>query len=317
MIELQPNLELTIEEAERLLQAWLDVPVSCSSIRRLEGGLVNTVLRLDFDRPPRHAVVKLHGTDGDTFSAEARALDYLRNETACPVPNVYLHDDSRRLVPHSFLLLEHIPGVCLKDLDLEPAERADIEAQLAAVLAELHGHEGVGWGDFEAPQRATTWADLFAARLAEVRAQPEVSARLGSDVLARVDDAVGAAHLALRDCGLPTLVHGDVWDGNMIVRREDDRWRLAALVDPALQFADVDLELAYLEVFDVPRDTFFAAYADEHALRPGYEERRLFYWLHTALVHVALFGDRFFCDFAARTAESISRCPSGGPVGWE
>ena len=50
MIELQPNLELTIEEAERVLQAWLDVPVSCSSIRRLEGGLVNTVLRLDFDR---------------------------------------------------------------------------------------------------------------------------------------------------------------------------------------------------------------------------------------------------------------------------
>jgi fructosamine-3-kinase len=307
VIELQPNLELTVEEAERLLYAWLDVPVVCSSISRLEGGLVNTVLRLDFDHPPHHAVVKLHGADGDTLAAEARALDYLRSETVCPVPGVYLHDDSRRLIPHCFLLLEYISGACLKDLDLEPAERADIEAQLADVLAELHGHEGDGWGDVTVPQRSSAWADVFAARLAEVRAQPEVIARLESDVLAKVDSAIDAVPFALADSGRPTLVHGDVWDGNMIVRREDDRWRLAALVDPALQYADVELELAYLEVFDVSRDSFFAAYTNQRALRPGYEERRLFYWLHTALVHVALFGDRFFCEFTAATADSISR----------
>ena len=79
------------------------------------------------------------------------------------------------------------------------------------------------------------------------------------------------------------------------------------LLDPNLQFADVEFELAYLEVFDVPRKAFFAAYANHHALRPGYEQRRLFYWLHTALVHVALFGDEFFCHFTTRTAKRISR----------
>jgi fructosamine-3-kinase len=101
-----------------------------------------------------------------------------------------------------------------------------------------------------------------------------------------------------------------VWDGNLMVRRENGRWRLTGLLDPDLQFADVEFELAYLEVFDTPREAFFAAYAAHQTLRPGYERRRLFYWLHTALVHVALFGDEFFCRFTARTADSIAPRPA-------
>lgn len=307
MIDLQPNLELTVEQAERLVQSWLDVPVACSGIRRLEGGLVNTVLQIDFDRPPYRAVAKLHGRQGDTFSPEARALEYLRTETECPVPGVYLHDQSGRVVPHAVLLLEHIPGVCLNGLDLEPPERADIEAQLAAVLGELHRHKGGRWGDLDAGRGSVTWAEVFTARLEDARDHPLIAKRMGSEVCARIDTAIDVAQVALRDSGRPTLVHGDVWDGNVIVRRENGRWRLAGLLDPNLQFADVELELAYLEVFDTPRNAFFAAYANYHAPRPGYELRRLFYWLHTALVHVALFGGDFFRDYTARTVDSIDQ----------
>ena len=145
------------------------------------------------------------------------------------------------------------------------------------------------------------------ARLVDAREHPAVAERLASDVLARVDEAIGLAGPALRDSGSQTLVHGDVWDGNLMVRLEDGRRRLTGLLDPDLQFAEVDFELAYLEVFDTPRETFFVAYAHHQTLRPGYEQRRLFYWLHTALVHVGLFGDKFFCDFTARTAERIGR----------
>ncbi len=270
--------------------------------------MVNTVFQLDFDLPPHRAVVKLHGSDGDTFDAEARALEYLYSETACRVPRVYLHDRSARLIPHAFLLLECVPGVCLKSLDLDPTERADIDAQLANVLGELHDHKGTKWGAIDSEEDSNTWADLFVARLREVRADPRVAERLVPDVLAQVDRAIDLARPTLHESGEPTLVFGDVWDGNLMVRREDDeRLRLTGLLDPDLQFADVEYELAYLEVFDVQRQPFFAAYADHHTLRPGYEQRRLFYWLHTALVHVALFGDEFFCNFTAQTAERIGR----------
>lgn len=312
MIDLQPDLDLAIPEAELLLEAWTGNPVICSEITPLRGGLVNSVFRLEFDLPPHRAVVKIHGTDNNTFAAEARALRHLRAETACPVPGVYLHDSSGRLIPHAFLLLEHVPGVCLDSLDLDPSERADIDVQLAEVLGELHSHQGRSWGGLEADDASSTWADLFAARLAQARAHPAVAERLTRNVLTRVDEAIDLAHQALSEGGRPTLIHGDVWDGNLMVRRDDGRWRLIGLLDPDLQFADVEFELAYLEVFDSPREAFFAAYTGHRPLRPGFQRRRLFYWLHTALVHVALFGDEFFCRFTARTAEGIGRHRDGG-----
>jgi fructosamine-3-kinase len=305
--ELQPDLAFDADQAQRLLEGWLGRRVRCLGIQRLKGGLVNTVIRLDLDQPPYRAVVKLHDGAGDGFVAEARALEYLRSKTACPVPRVYLEDVTRRRIPYSFLLLEHLPGECLDGLEIEPSDRADLQRQLAQVLVELHAHKGETWGGVDEPDGPATWAELFVSRLAEVRAHPALEERLDTQALRAVDAAIAAAPSMLADAGTPTLIHGDVWEGNLLVDRDGDRWRLTGLLDPAAQFADVEYELAYLTVFDVPRDDFLEAYLRHHTLRPGYEQRRLVYWLHTALVHVALFGDRFFCDFTARTADSIAR----------
>lgn len=313
MIELQPDLQLTTDEAGRLLGAWLGSPTACSRVVPLQGGMVNTVFRLEFDRRPFRAVVKLHGAEGDTFAREARALDYLAAETTCPVPRVYLHDSSGRLVPYAFLLLEHVAGTCLQGLDLEPAERAAIDVELADVLGDLHCHHGAGWGRPGSATGASRWGDVFATRLAEVRAAPGVHARLSPETLAVVDRAIELVRPELADAGPPTLVHGDVWDGNLMVRHVDGRWRITGLLDPDLQFADVELELAYLEVFDASRTAFFEKYTERHPLRPGYERRRLCYWLHTALLHVALFDDLFFRDATARTAAAITGRHLGTP----
>ena len=307
MIELQPDLDLSTAQAEALLREWLGVAVTCTALRPLSGGMVNTVLELEFDRKPGKAVVKLHGRAGAPFAGEAAALTLLRDRTACPIPEVYLHDDSGSIVPHAVLLLEHVPGVCMQTVDLDPEERAEVERELAGVLADLHTHRGGGWGDPVAPDEKSSWAEVFTARLTELRAEPAVGERLPDDVLDLIDVAISRAPAVLRRPGPPTLVHGDVWEGNLMIRHDGDRWHLAALLDPNLQFADVEVELAYLEVFDNQRPAFFAAYRSRLPARPGYEQRRLFYWLHTALVHVALFDEPFFVEYTQRIAAQISQ----------
>jgi fructosamine-3-kinase len=306
VIDLQPDLELSTDDAERILGAWRGQPTACSAVVPLKGGLVNSVFRLEFDEAPFRAVVKIHGVDGDTFAEEARALEYLAAETSCPVPRVHLHDGTGSTVPHAFLLLVLVDGRCLQGLDLGEADRAALDVQLAGVLSELHRHHAETWGPPGGDAGAANWSDVVTARLAEVRRSPAVEARLAPDVLALLDDAIDLTGPELADAGPPTLVHGDVWDGNLMVQQVDGRWDITGLLDPNLQFADVELELAYLEVFDNPREAFFAAYTEVHPLRPGYERRRLFYWLHTALLHVALFDEQYFRDFTARTAVMIT-----------
>jgi fructosamine-3-kinase len=309
---LQTNLTLTREQAGAALAAWLGAPVQCTAIEPLHGGMINTVLRLEFDRAPYSAVIKLSGGDappgdyaGGDFTTEARALAYLRSRTRFPSPQVYRVEEPGRSIPYAFLLIENIPGACLAGLDLGPGEQDAIDRQLAAALLELHGHTRERYGDIDEQPGRDTWADVFLPRLREVRAQPELARRLPASVLADVDRAIGLAREALLDQGPPTLIHGDIWAGNLIVRPEEGGWRLAGIVDPGIHYADVEEELAYLEVFGARREAFFAAYTAQRPLRPGYQRRRLFYWLRTALIHVWLFGDQPYRDFTAQTAAEI------------
>jgi fructosamine-3-kinase len=301
----QTTLNLTRSHAEWLLSAWLGAPVHCTGISPLHGGMINTVLRLDFDHPPNSAVVKLAMPGGSGFEAEARALEHLRAVTCFPSPAVYRCDDSASFLPYAFLLLEMMPGFCMAGLDLTQGEYDRIDRQLAEVLLELHSHTRTGFGTVDDVPGSARWVEVFLPVLIEVRAEPEIGQRLAPDVLADIDRAIALAAEELADSGAPTLIHGDLWSGNLLVEPSGDGWRLTGIIDPALQYADVEMELAYLEVFDTRREAFFEAYTAQRPLRPGYARRRLFYWLFTALIHVWLFGDPHYCNFAIKTARQI------------
>jgi fructosamine-3-kinase len=304
MINQQTNLELSPIQAEAALGAWLGRPVRCTQIQRLQGGMINTVLRLEFDRAPFRAVIKLN-TGEASFAEEARALDTLHQQTRFPCPQVYLHDSSARLIPYAFLLLELMPGANLAAIQLSEQEYDEVDRQLAEILLELHGHTRAFYGGIDEQPGKARWYEVFLPRIEEARRQAEIERRLAAEVLEDVDHAIHLAETALQDQGTPTLIHGDIWAGNLIVNRTEDGWRLAGIVDPGVHFADVEYELAYLEVFDTRRAAFFEAYTARRPLRAGYAQRRLFYWLHTGLIHVWLFGDAYYRDFTARTAAAI------------
>jgi len=306
-MELQTSLAFTSEQAETLLAAWLGSTVRCTSIERLKGGMMNTVLKLAFDREPFHAVVKLN-VAGQGFDKEARSLRHLREHTRFPCPRVYREDSSARDFPYTHLLLEALPGVNMWDLPMPPESRERIDRELALVLLELHSHQRDGFGSIGEAGTHARWVDVFLPRLREVRGQPEVDARLPPAVSGQLDAAITRAEAALAEQGRPTLVHGDIWAANIIVDERPTGWQLSGLVDPSAEYADVELELAYLEQFSVVvGPAFFSEYHAHSPLRPGYEYRRLFYWLHSYLVHVWLFEDQIFRDKTAWVLEQIRK----------
>lgn len=80
----------------------------------------------------------------------------------------------------------------------------------------------------------------------------------------------------------PSLVHGDLWAGNVV----EGRW----LIDPAVSYADREMELAFMTMFGGIPQAMFAAYLEEWPLDDGWERRRVALRLHHLLVHVRLFG---------------------------
>jgi fructosamine-3-kinase len=298
------NAILSPEQAGTLLSHWLGKQVTCDNVERLEGGICSAVFALSFGHPPYSAVVKLQDNpEDDPLPRERARLDYLHQHTNLPCPNVYLQDCSGEVIPYSFLLIERLPGVNLESAQIGPGQREAVECELAAALLELHSHKGSAFGDSEQKQVQDTWAEVFLPDLCDLR--KEMDRFLPITVLNDLDRVLPLAEVALRDQGEPTLVHNDVWAGNIMVHQQDDGWHLSGLLDPVgLQYADVEKELAYLQAFDTVGETFFAAYTAAQPLRPGYEFRRLFYWLQTYMLHVWL---GFGAEYQERLAATATR----------
>jgi fructosamine-3-kinase len=180
------------------------------------------------------------------------------------------------------LLLEHVPN----DRVFSPAAWADI----GAALRRLHDHRGdqYGWpvdyliGTVTLDNRERGdwpgfWAEQRLVATAGVLDRPWRE-RVGA-LARRADDIAPAAPR-------PGLLHGDLWSGNILVAGG----RLAALIDPACYHGDAEVDLAMLTLFDTPGPTFWEAYGP---IEPGWEERRAFYQLFPALLHMRLFGDAY------------------------
>ena len=305
MANLNTDLTLTLDQAEAVLSAWLGSAVRCAGIERLHGGMLNSVLRLRFDRDPYTAVIKFNN-EGEGFAQEALALRHLR-ERGFPCPAVYGVSDGTGPIPHMYLLLETIPGVTMLQAQLDDASRRRVERELAGVLADLHALTREAFGPI-GTTGACRWRDIFMPLLRQVRAAPEIETRLTSEVLSTVDRAIEIAEGIMAAQGSPALIHGDIWGANVMVVRAGDGWHLSGLIDPSAQYADAEMELAYLRSFNTPWRDFFEAYTALRPLRPGHELRWQVYWLYTYLVHVYFFTDQRYRDEVAQTAQKILAC---------
>jgi fructosamine-3-kinase len=171
------------------------------------------------------------------------------------------------------------------------------EEHAAELLAELHGvtadrfgygrdtligglHQPNGWME--------SWRDFFRdRRLLHMAREAHQAGRLPTPVLGRVETLAGRLDRWISDDARPSLIHGDMWSGNVLTKNG----RIAGFVDPAIYYADAEIELAFATLFTTFGDAFFARYSELRPPRSGFfEERRDLYNLYPLLVHVRLFG---------------------------
>ncbi len=105
-----------------------------------------------------------------------------------------------------------------------------------------------------------------------------------------------------RHCAQASLVHGDLWGGNCLCDGERV-W----LIDPAVHFADREVDIAMTEFFGGFPSSFLKAYNHLFALSEKYSLKREIYNLYHALNHYNLFGESYWgeCERGFRAIESL------------
>ena len=262
--------------------------------RPLAGGCIAEVLRIDLG-DGGSLVAKVADPAAGALGLEARMLRYLADHSNLPVPRVLHADDG-------LLLMDFIASTGGLD--------ARAEGHAAELLAELHGITapafGFDWDTLIGPlaqpnPRTEDWRDFFRdQRLLYMGRLALDAGRLPAASFAALERLCGKLERYI-DSGIrPSLIHGDVWGGNVLARAG----RIAAFVDPAIYFADPEIELAFSTLFGTFGEAFFDRYQEIRPLAPGFfEVRRDLYNLYPLLVHTRLFGG----GYAASVERSLAR----------
>ncbi len=251
------------------------------SARPLGGGCIGEVYRVELEEGPS-LVAKVDREGESHLEREAYMLRYLREKSELPVPKVY--HGSQRL-----LLMQFIEG---SSRFTEGAERhaAELLAGMHGITADSYGHErNTLIGALDQPNPPTrSWAAFFREhRLLYIALVAHEAGRLPVEDLRRVQRLSEMLDELLEDPNPPALIHGDVWSANVLAKGD----RITAFLDPAIYFADPEIELAFISLFDSFGRPFLDRYQEIRPIRDGFfEVRRDLYNLYPLLVHTYYFG---------------------------
>ena len=275
---------------DRQLHARLEAALGSSVVETaplaVGFGLTGLVVRL---KDGRHLAVKARaakGGAGPSLVLEGYMLGELARLSELPVPEVHLAEPD-------LLVMDFI------DND-GGAITPDVERHAARLIAALHAtpRDSFGYdrdtliGPLPQPNpESPRWVPFFRDhRLMHMARAAQAEGRLPAPLFSRIETLAMHLDAFLIEPPFPSLLHGDLWTGNVLVRGN----RIAGFVDPAISCGHPEIELAFTTMFGTFGPAFFEAYESLSPLEPGFHEvRRDLYKLYPTLVHVRLFGARY------------------------
>jgi protein-ribulosamine 3-kinase len=204
------------------------------------------------------------------------------------VPNVIISKGS-------FLVLEHI--------ETKDQAKATQEMEAAKLLSRLHSvtNESRMYGYYydttigPFPQKNEQTQYNWTLFLGQMRIMPMARhcydvGKIPKQMVERLDELCRDMYKRIDMRTIyPSLLHGDVWSGNILFEREG-----ACLIDPAIYYGDKEMELAFILLFGTFGETFFNAYQEIHPLSDDFYENKVpLYQIYPLLVHVALYGGSY------------------------
>lgn len=265
---------------EHLTESGHEQPIR---IVNLHGGHGQQVHKLAFEHasPVVVKVFQNHGHEAKAI-AESASLQAIENAVPGFAPKVF-----------QTLTASDTSAVVMEFME-ESRQSVQMDESFALNLSKMHQttHTAFGFepdtfiaGIRQNNKLQDTWADFYIAQ----RLEPIFESACETGLFNNAD--MKAFEALLKRIALempptkPALIHGDLWNGNVI---KTNRGRV--LIDACVGFGHYEMDLAMMHLFGGFSSEVYSLYHEHIPKVPDYDERLKWYQLYYLLIHVILFG---------------------------
>ncbi len=256
--------------------------------RHVGGGCINTAVRL-MDAERAYFVKLNQASLLDMFEAESDGLEAMAGTGTIRVPKPLC---TGLTGDQAYLVMEYI--------DMGSAGRESSQSA-GRQLAEMHrdSWDSFGWhrdntiGSTHQPNTPSQdWIAFFREQRLGFQLRLAASNGYGGSLQRGGERLLQGLHHLIEHDPRPSLLHGDLWGGNIAYDREGR----PVIFDPAVYYGDREADLAMTELFGGFGSAFYDAYREAWPLAPGYTTRKTLYNLYHILNHLNLFGGGYLAQ---------------------
>jgi protein-ribulosamine 3-kinase len=260
-------------------------------ITSVSGGDINAASRVETDQAILFLKVNSASRFPKMFEGEEQGLLLLSNsDFAVPKPKLV-----GQIKRHQYLIMEWIEkgnpasdfwqqfGRTLANLHQTRDDRFGLDSDNYIGSLRQSNSKHKSWGAFYREERLKPQMEL--ASKAGLLSQ---KMKLGFDALFNLLEEIYPSEK-------PSLLHGDLWSGNMMV----DSTGSPCIYDPAVYFGHREMDVAMMALFGGFGSAWIDAYNEVSPLESGWGDRVEIGQLYPLMVHVNLFGSSY-----SRTVEA-------------
>jgi len=254
------------------------------NIQLLTGGDINQVYHCTFDK--QDLVVKLNSANKfpNMFEKEKKGLELLA-KSSFKIPN-----------PIAFGTLENFDYLVLEYI--QPGSSINWEIfgfKLAQLHKITHSQFGLDHNNYigsleQNNNYKSTWEEFYS----NFRLLPLTEKARDQQLILKSDvNKIEKLCLKLNELipnTKPSLIHGDLWSGNLISDKNNE----PVLIDPAVYYAHPEMDWAMLSLFGNYPTIAVEKYNEINPIEKDFEKRKEIHQLYPLLVHLILFGKGYY-----------------------
>lgn len=288
---------MILKTIEIELTKQLGKKVGIHNSRSISGGCINNALKLETNCGNFFLKWNAQGKS-DMFIREKDGLDELAKALKGDI-----------LIPKVLCAKEisETPGFLVQEYLIPGSSSPENDEKLGRGLALMHSYKKDRFGFYTnnycgaTPQQnlwRDSWGEFFSTnRLQYLLDLIQKERNLPIYEIEMYNKLIDKIPQLLPENADAVLIHGDLWSGNYMITKNGP-----ALIDPAVYYADREMEFAIITMFGGFSSRFYSAYNEVNPLLPDWRDRNQLYQLYHVLNHYLLFGGEY-----QQQASSIAR----------